>query len=223
VSDPTALRDLVYGNSGVLQGIGPGRGYVDMSTVDVDTVRDISESVTARGGKFLEAPVCGSRQPAQDGQLIILAAGDESLFDDCYSCFEAMGKKSFFLGEVGNAARMKLVHQMLMGTVMAGLAESIALAESVGLDLNMVQHLFEISVLSCPLIKNKGSAILSSDLDANLPLQHQQKDLRLAIDMGDMVDQPLHVASAANELFKKAKAKGYAENDIAAVYRAAAL
>ena len=51
-----------------------------------------------RGGAFLEAPVCGSRVPALEGQLLILASGDRKLFDDCYSCFEAMGKKSFYLG-----------------------------------------------------------------------------------------------------------------------------
>lgn len=52
----------------------------------------------ARGGTFLEAPVCGSRVPALEGQLIILTSGDRKLYDDCYSCFEAMGRKSFYLG-----------------------------------------------------------------------------------------------------------------------------
>jgi len=56
------------------------------------------QAVTTRGGRFLEAPVIGSRQPAMNGQLLILAAGDRTLFDDCYSCLEAMGRQTFFLG-----------------------------------------------------------------------------------------------------------------------------
>ena len=56
------------------------------------------QAVTARGGRFLEAPVIGSKQPSSNGSLIILAAGDKTLYDDCYSCFEAMGKKTFYLG-----------------------------------------------------------------------------------------------------------------------------
>ena len=57
------------------------------------------QAVTARGGRFLEAPVIGSKQPSSNGSLIILAAGDKTLYDDCYSCFEAMGKKTFYLGK----------------------------------------------------------------------------------------------------------------------------
>ena len=56
------------------------------------------QAVTARGGRFLEAPVIGSRQPSENGTLLILAAGDRTLYDDCYSCFEAMGRKTFYLG-----------------------------------------------------------------------------------------------------------------------------
>ena len=88
----------MFGNGGVLQGISQGKAYVDMSTVDVDTITDVHEAVTARGGRFLEAPVIGSRQPSENGSLIILAAGDRTLYDDCYSCFEAMGRKTFYLG-----------------------------------------------------------------------------------------------------------------------------
>ena len=58
----------------------------------------VIQAVTTRGGRFLEAPVIGSRQPAMGGQLLIMAAGDRTLFDDCYSCLEAMGRQTFFLG-----------------------------------------------------------------------------------------------------------------------------
>lgn len=224
VSDPTALKDLVFGNCGVLQGIGPGKAYIDMSTVDVETITDVHEAVTARGGRFLEAPVIGSRQPANDGHLIILAAGDRSLYDDCYSCFEAMGKKTFFLGEIGTAAKMKLVVNLMIGSMLAGLAETLALAEKVGLDQDEVLHILELSPASCPFIKTKGTAmLLSSYSEPHCKLHSCQKDLRLAVNMSDMVDQPLHVGAAVNELFKKAKAKGYGEHDVAAVYRAADL
>jgi 3-hydroxyisobutyrate dehydrogenase-like beta-hydroxyacid dehydrogenase len=221
VADPTALKDLVFGNSGVLQGIGPGKGYIDMSTVDVDTITDVSEAVMARGGRFLEAPVSGSKGPALAGELIILASGDRTLYEDATTCFQAMGKKTFFLGETGNGVKMKLVVNMMMGTVMAGLAEAMSLAEKIGLDQDELLQVLDLSSLASPIIRSKGNAIMSSKFETNFPLQHQQKDLRLCINMADAVDQPLHVTSAANELFKKAKAKGYGEHDVAAVYRAA--
>ncbi|XP_064636114.1 uncharacterized protein LOC135493113 isoform X3 [Lineus longissimus] len=219
VSDPQALRDLVFGNSGVNQGIRPGKSFVDMSTVDVDTCTDIYEAVTAKGGRFLEAPVVGSRQPAHEGRLVILAAGDKSLFDDCYSCFEAMGKKAFFLGDVGNGARMKLLSNMISGVMVAGLAEGMALAERVGVKQEDLLDILSMGDMDSHLLRQKGQAILIDDFDPNCPLQHQQKDLRLAIGLGDTVDQPLPVTAAANELYKKAKAIGYGENDVSAVYK----
>ncbi|XP_025085652.1 glyoxylate/succinic semialdehyde reductase 1-like isoform X2 [Pomacea canaliculata] len=222
VSDSVAVRDVVFGNQGVLQGITKGKCYVEMSTVDEETVQDVADAVMARGGTFLEAPVCGSRVPALEGQLIILTSGDRKLYDDCYSCFEAMGRKSFYLGnEVGTATRMKLIHNMLLGTMMASLAEGMALAEKVGLDQEDFAEVLSLGSLSCPTINHKAQAILNQRHDPHFPLQHQQKDLRLVLSMGDSVEQPLFLAAAANELYKKARRLGYGEGDISAVYRAA--
>ncbi|ELU08924.1 hypothetical protein CAPTEDRAFT_178346 [Capitella teleta] len=224
VSDPTALKDLVFGNCGVLQGICQGKAYVDMSTVDVDTITDVHEAVTVRGGRFLEAPIIGSKDSSCNGQLLILAAGDQTLYEDCFSCFEAMGRKSFFLGEVGSASKMQLISGLCSSTVLAGLAESLALAEKVGLDQDQVLQILSMSSVNCQLIKQKGIAMTTSEFsDPNYKLHLCQKDLRLAVNMSDTVDQPLHVGAAVNELFKKAKSKGYGEHDVAAVYRAANL
>ncbi|XP_046363125.1 putative oxidoreductase GLYR1 isoform X4 [Haliotis rufescens] len=226
VADSGAVRDIVFGNSGVLQGISRGKCYVEMSTVDEETVEDVAEAIMARGGVFLEAPVVGSRVPALEGRLVILTSGDRKLYDDCFSCFEAMGKKSFYLGnEVGTATRMKLIHNMLLGTVMAGLAEAMALAEKVGIDMEDLSEVLSLGSLSCPTINHKSQAIVNAmvngKFDPHFPLQHQQKDLRLVLGLGDRVEQPLYVASAANEMFKKARSLGFSESDISAVVRAA--
>ncbi|XP_063415180.1 cytokine-like nuclear factor N-PAC [Mytilus trossulus] len=222
VSDSTAVKDLVFGNFGVLQGITKGKCYIEMSTIDEDTMQDVAEAINARGGVFLESPVVGSRVPALEGQLIILASGDRKLFDDCYTCFEAIAKKFLFLGpEIGGATRMKLIVNMIMGTTMASLAEGMAMAEKVGLDQEDVAEVLSLGSLSCPTVIHKSQAILNQKYDPHFPLMHQQKDLRLALLLGDKVEQPLYVASAANELYKKARRLGYAESDIAAVYRAA--
>ncbi|KAK7097626.1 hypothetical protein V1264_004574 [Littorina saxatilis] len=221
VSDSVAVRDVVFGNQGVLQGISKGKCYVEMSTVDEETVQDVADAVMARGGTFLEAPVCGSRVPALEGMLTILTSGDRKLYDDCFSCFEAMGRKSFYLGnEVGTATRMKLIHNMILGTVMASLAEGMALAEKVGLDQEDLHEVLCLGALNCPTINHKSQAIMNQRFDTHFPLQHQQKDLRLVLSMGDSVEQPLYLAAASNELYKKARRLGMSESDISAVYKA---
>lgn len=101
-----------------------------MTSIDTDTSKDISEALTMRGARYLEAQIQGSKEQAEEGTLIILAAGDRNLFEECQTCFEAMGKNSFFLGDVGNASKMNLVLQTLAGITMAGLSEALALGES---------------------------------------------------------------------------------------------
>jgi len=222
VADSTAVRDITFGNMGVLDGISKGKCYVEMSTVDEETVQDVADAIMARGGAFLEAPVCGSRVPALEGQLLILCSGDRKLFDDCYSCFEAMGKKSFYLGnEVGTATRMKLINNMVLGTVVASVSEGMALADKLSIDLEDFAEVLSLGSLSCRTVNHKAQAIVNSRYDPHFPLQHQQKDLRLVLGLGDSVEQPLHLAAAANELYKKAKRMGYGEGDMAAVFKAA--
>ncbi|XP_052794236.1 uncharacterized protein LOC128227590 isoform X2 [Mya arenaria] len=223
VADTTAVKDIVFTtNTGVLHGITAGKCFVEMSTIDEETVQDVAEAIQARGGVYLEAPVVGSRVPALEGQLTILASGDRKLFDDCFSCFEAIGKKSLYLGsDPGAATRMKLIINMVMGTVVASLAEGMAMAEKVGLDLEDVAEVLSLGSLRCPAIIHKSQAILNQKYDPHFPLQHQQKDLRLALQLGDKVEQPLYIAAAANELYKKARRLGYGESDISAVFRAA--
>ncbi|XP_060557581.1 uncharacterized protein LOC132717987 isoform X2 [Ruditapes philippinarum] len=222
VADTTAVKDIVFGSQGVLRGIASGKCFVEMSTIDEETVQDVAEAIQARGGVYLEAPVVGSRVPALEGQLTILASGDRKLFDDCFSCFEAIGKKSLYLGsDPGAATRMKLIINMVMGSVVASLSEGMAMAEKVGLDLEDVAEVLSLGSLCCPTIVHKSQAILNQKYDPHFPLQHQQKDLRLALQLGDKVEQPLYIAAAANELYKKARRLGYGESDISAVFRAA--
>ncbi|CAK9825934.1 Cytokine-like nuclear factor N-PAC [Anthophora retusa] len=209
---------MVFGNCGVLTEISPEKGYVEMTGIDAETSQDIAEAITAKGGRYLEAQVQGSKTQAQEGTLVILAAGDRTLFDECQSCFEAMGKNSFYLGEVGNASKMNLVLQLMAGVTLAGLAESMALADRAGLQQKDVLEVLELTSLACPAILDKGRAIIEGGFPTQLPLQHMQKDLRLSLGMSDQLEQPLPLAAAANEVYKHAKRLGYGEHDASAVY-----
>ncbi|EFX72461.1 hypothetical protein DAPPUDRAFT_59045, partial [Daphnia pulex] len=218
VSDPQVAKDMVFGNCGVLQEMSADKGFVEMTGIDAETSQDIAEAITGKGGRYLEAQIQGSKVQAEEGMLVILAAGDRTLFDDCQSCFQAMGKNSFFLGEVGSASKMNLVLQLMMGVAVAGVAEGMALADRAGLQQRDVLEIFELTTLACPLLLEKGKAILEGAFPTNLPLQHMQKDLKLSLSMGDQLEQPLPVSAAANEVYKHAKRLGYADHDVSAVY-----
>uniref|UniRef100_A0A4W4GBK0 Cytokine-like nuclear factor N-PAC n=1 Tax=Electrophorus electricus TaxID=8005 RepID=A0A4W4GBK0_ELEEL len=220
VSDPKAARDLVLGPSGVLQGIRPGKCYVEMSTVDPETITELSQVITSRGGRFLEAPVSGSQQLSNDGMLVIVAAGDRSVYEDCSSCFQAMGKTSFFLGEAGNAARMMLVLNMVQGSFMATIAEGLTLAQATGQSQQTFLDILCQGQMASTFVDQKCQNILQGNFKPDYYLKHIQKDLRLAISMGDSVNHPTPMAAAANEVYKRAKALDQSDNDMSAVYRA---
>lgn len=132
VSDPKALKETIFGRFGVSSlspDIARGKGFVEMTTIDADTSRDIESALSDIGISYLEAQIHGTKAQAEEGKLIILAAGDKALFDLCQTCFEAMGKNSFFVGETGNATKINLVIQTLSGITIAGLADSIALGK----------------------------------------------------------------------------------------------
>ncbi|XP_076852624.1 cytokine-like nuclear factor N-PAC isoform X4 [Brachyhypopomus gauderio] len=220
VSDPRAARDLVLGPSGVLQGIRPGKCYVEMSTVDPETITELSQVITSRGGRFLEAPVSGSQQLSNEGMLVIVAAGDRSVYEDCSSCFQAMGKSSFFLGEAGNAARMMLVLNMVQGSFMATIAEGLTLAQATGQSQQTFLDILCQGQMASTFVDQKCQNILQGNFKPDYYLKHIQKDLRLAISMGDSVNHPTPMAAAANEVYKRAKALDQSDNDMSAVYRA---
>ena len=220
LADPAAAEAACFGNDGVLAGIADGRGYVDMSTVDADTSQKIGAAVTARGGRFLEAPVSGSRKPAEDGALVILSAGDSSLYDEALPGLEKMGKKILFLGAAGSGARMKLVVNMVMGGMIAAFCEGLALGDKAGLLQADILEVLDAGALANPMFRLKGGLIARGEYPVAFPLKHMQKDLRLAVSLGDRCGQPLHCAAAANESFKRAKEMGLGDEDFSALYKA---
>jgi 3-hydroxyisobutyrate dehydrogenase-like beta-hydroxyacid dehydrogenase len=220
VSDPAAAREVCFGNQGVLKGITAGKGYIDITTVDPHTSIGIDRAIGENGGRFLEAPVAGSKKPAEDGVLVFLCAGDKSLCQEAMSALEIMGKKIFYLGDTGCGARMKLVNNMIMGTMMAALGEGLSLGEKAGLDMGDILDVLDQGAVANPMFRLKGPMMVEGGFPVAFPLKHMQKDMGLALLMGDENHQPLYTAGAANFSYLRAIGKGFANEDFSVVLRA---
>ncbi|CAM8955939.1 unnamed protein product [Rhodiola kirilowii] len=220
LADPESAFDVATGTYGAANGLSPGKGYVDVSTVDGATSKQIGEQIKKTGAMFLEAPVSGSKKPAEDGTLIFLTAGDQPLYEKVSPFLDIMGKSRFYLGDVGNGAAMKLVVNMIMGSMMASFSEGLLLCEKAGLDPSVLVKVVSQGAISAPMFSMKGPAMIQSLYPTAFPLKHQQKDLRLALGLAESVSQPTPIAAAANELFKVAKANGLSDQDFSAVIEA---
>jgi glyoxylate/succinic semialdehyde reductase len=168
----------------------------------------------------LEAPVSGSKKPAEDGALIFLCAGDEALYGRCQAPLETMGKAHFFLGEVGQGAKMKLVVNMIMGSMMGAFAEGLTLSEKCDLDPDTLLQVISLGAIASPMFALKGPSMNAGKFAPAFPLKHQQKDMRLAIALADELAQEMPVAAAANELYKRARRDGCDDEDFSAVLKA---
>lgn len=217
LSDPEAALDVALGEGGIVAGCSAGKGYIDVSTVDAATSIKIAEAVRSKGAAFLEAPVSGSKGPAEQGALIFLTAGDEALFNAVKGPLDVMGKAKFFLGEEGAGAKMKLVVNMVMGSMMTSFAEGMALADKAGLKQEDLLEVVNLGAIAAPMYKLKGPSMAQGKYDPAFPLKHQQKDMRLALALGDELAQPLPMAAAANERYIAARTQDLGDMDFSAV------
>ncbi|XP_073823797.1 nucleosome-destabilizing factor isoform X2 [Musca autumnalis] len=218
VSDPKASKDLVFGNCGVLRADLCNKAYVEMSTIDPETSQDIAEGITQSNGRYLEVQIHGTRQEAEDGMLIILAGGDRTVFDECQSCFKTIAKNTFFLGDVGNACKVNLILQTILGVSLVGLSEALALADRFSISLKDILDIFQLTSMKSDLLLAKGREMAKGDFNPQQPLSHMQKDLRLVLSMAENLDQSMPVTSITNEVFKHTKRLGYSEHDSSAVF-----
>lgn len=217
LADPAAALQVALGTDGIVSTMKYGKGYIDVSTVDSATSQQIASAVRQAGGQFLEAPVSGSKGPAIQGELIFLTAGDKSLYETAKPLLDVMGKATFYLGDVGHGARMKLVANMIMGSMMCAFSEGLTLAEASGLDRKDLVDVLALGAMANPMFALKGPAMVRGDYPTAFPLKHQQKDMRLALEMAEELKKSMIVAAAANELYVDATGKGFADADFSAV------
>ncbi len=218
MATPDAVQSVRDGDEGIIAGMSSGKGYVDMSTVDADTSLESYRLAHEKGALFLEAPVAGSRKPAEDATLTIMAAGDQELYETSLPVLEKMGRKILYLGETGKAARMKLANNLVMCGMLTSLSEGIALAAGSGLDTAQLLEVLDSGAVTNPMFRLKGPQIAANrDFPTAFPLKHMQKDLRLALKLAEEVGQPLFVTATINELYKKALTENLGDADFAAI------
>jgi len=223
LSTPDASRAVFDAADGVLAGVAEGRSIVDCATLAEADMQRMNEAVVAKGGRFLEAPVSGSKGPAATGALIFLCAGNKAVFDEIVdSALAAMGKASHYFGsEVGYGTRAKLVVNSLMGSMLAAFGEGLALAESVGLDGSKMVEVIGQGAIQSPVFGLKGPKMLVKDHAPNFPLKHASKDMTLASAMAKKAGVEFSVNNQAESLFRKAtedKELNVADEDFSAVF-----
>lgn len=218
LSDETAVRSVLYGETGLLAGAREGMLLIDMSTVAPEQSRRISTDLEARGLKMLDVPVMGSTGPAKEGTLGLLVGGDRGVFEAQRELLGVMGQNIFYMGPQGSGAMMKLSMNLLVAAQITSLAEAIVLAVKGGLDLDQVGQIIASSGMASNLVERKVGNIVDNNYQPAFPLTHIHKDLGLMVHTAATLGAALPVTSVVHQLYTAAKEGGHADKDSAAIY-----
>jgi 3-hydroxyisobutyrate dehydrogenase len=192
--------------------------WVQQATVGVEGCARLAQVAAELGVTYVDAPVLGTRGPAESGQLTVLASGPAAVQSLLEPLFDAIGARTLWLGEAGQGSRLKLVANSWVLTVVEGVAESLTLARALGLRPEQFLEVIAGGGLDAPYVQLKGKAMLSGELDPQFPLWGAAKDAALIDDAGTAAGVELGVIRAVRQHFERALADGYGDRDLAATY-----
>lgn len=177
LADADAVLDAVDGDT--LERLADGGVWVQMSTIGIAGTERCADLAGERGVAFVDAPVLGTKQPAEQGELIVLASGPGDERERVAAVFDAVGKKTLWLGDAGAGSRLKLVTNAWIVSVVEGAAETLALAEGVGVDPASFLEAVEGGALDMPYLQLKGRAMTERRFEPSFKLSLAAKDARL--------------------------------------------
>jgi 3-hydroxyisobutyrate dehydrogenase len=217
VSDDQAIRDIFYGNDGLLKAPAPGKLIINMSTVSPGISKEMAAACEKQECQYLDAPVSGSVKQAETGQLVIMVGGTTTAFEQATPILEHLGRLILHVGDTGAGNTAKLAINLLLGFHAQGLAEATLFARTHGVETKDFLNIFNNSALGNVFGKIKGDAILQDNYKAAFALKLIAKDLRLAKAEG--WNTPL--AETTWQSFQQAE-PGFGDQDIIAILRALA-
>jgi 3-hydroxyisobutyrate dehydrogenase len=191
--------------------------WLQMSTIGEAGTERCAEAAQEHGLRLIDAPVLGTKQPAEEGKLVVLASGPEEAREHVQPIFDAVGQKTIWVGEAGAGTRMKMVANSWVLTVVEGVAETIALAEGLGLDPNLLLDSIEGGALDLPYLRMKSKTIMERNFEPSFRLALAAKDARLIEESARRhgVDAPLF-STIRQRLAEGAKEHG--DEDFSATY-----
>ena len=208
-----ALLAIAEGDDGVLAGMGPGKVYVDMSTVSPSISRDLALRVTGKGASMLDAPVSGSAVTVEAGTLSFMVGGDAATLERVTPYLKDIGPTITHVGGNGQAAAMKIAINLSLPVQVLAFSEGLLLAERSGIPRDVALEAMVNSVAASPMLKYRAPLIGDTTKEALFDVTMIQKDLELALEMGHQLGVPLNTAAVTNQMLTTARGMGLGNKD----------
>ena len=213
VKDGNAVKQVLFGQDGVISGKHDDMTVADMSTINPNAAKEISKKLHDEGIKSIEIPVMGGPNVAIDGKLVLMASGDKESFERFNQVFNTIANKTFFLGESGSAHSIKLAMNLQISLLALSLSEGIILTKKAGFDPEIFLEILNSTYFSTGMSQNKAFKMIKDEYQPTFTLKNMKKDLDTIIASAKDFDAKLPIAERANEIYKRALDAGFGEID----------
>lgn len=217
LSDADAVRSTMEDDDGALAGAEPGAIWLQMSTIGIEGIEHCASLAEERDLVLVDAPVVGTKKPAEDGKLTVLASGPDDVRERCAPIFDAVGQKTWWLGQAGTGTRMKLVVNAWLVTLIEGLGETVAFAEGIDIDPAQFLEVIEGGPVDTDYAQMKGKMMIERSFEPSFKLSLAAKDAGLVLEAASRHHLELPMIEAIkNRLVQAASEHG--DHDMAATY-----
>jgi 3-hydroxyisobutyrate dehydrogenase len=196
-----------------------GQIWWQASTIGIEGTDRCAQLAADRGVALVDAPVLGTRQPAEEGKLVVLASGPDDALDTCAPLFDAVAARTMRLGEAGGGTRLKLAVNSWVLAVTQGTAETVAVARALGLDPNLVIEALSGGGLDLPYFRMKAALMIDQEFPTSFALALAAKDARLVAEAAEHNGADVPAIRAIAARMTEATQAGYGDEDMAATYR----
>ena len=224
LADDAAIEGVLFGDGNGLAAMGQGAVHISMSTISVALSERLTEAHRNAGQAYVAAPVFGRPEAAAAAKLFVVAAGPDAQLKRCQPLFDAIGQRTFVVGDKPSAANLvKLSGNFLLAAVIECLGEAFALTRKGGVDPKLYLEILTSTLFSAPAYKTYGTIIANQQYEpAGFKMTLGLKDIRLALAAADALAAPMPVASLVHDHFLTGVARGEGDSDWAALARLAA-
>lgn len=215
LTDGNAVKQVIFGEDGLIKGMRESGVIVDTSTIGPVLTREISELTRKKGIRMLDAPVSGGPERAATGKLAFMVGGDLNLFNEIRNVLQILGENIFYMGESGTGQAAKLVNQILVSIHIMATCEALLFGQSQGLDLKKTMEVITKSAGDSFIFRRDAPQIISKSFSNGFQTHLLHKDLTLALDLAEKL--PLKLTKDARKLFEENLKLGNGKIDGASV------
>ncbi|MCL4744059.1 MAG: NAD(P)-dependent oxidoreductase [Burkholderiaceae bacterium] len=208
VSDDIATRETLLAPGGVVANADPGTVILGSSSNTPAMARTVAAEARRRGLRYLDAPVSGSIAQARARELVFMVGGEAADLEAARKLLQAMGRMIVHVGASGAGATLKLINNMLSGTMIAALAEAVAVAQASGLDPVAVREVLCEGAAGSRLTRTKIPKMYARDFSAQFQLELMDKDLRYYLALASELDRPAPIGALVRNQLHAARLAG---------------